>query len=162
MKTLQIDEKKAKGLYENASPEFQAMLEDTFGKKFFKSIQDRIKSYEDACRELGLDLDPEDLPEVDNCEPEDQASIIAFYKLTIIARALNEGWKPNWKDSSEYKWFPWFKVNRDAAGVGCSNTTYAATDASAFVGSRLCCKSDELATYFGKQFENLWSEYLLF
>lgn len=160
MKTLQIDEKKAKGLYENASPEFQAMLEDTFGKKFFKSIQDRIKSYEDACRELGLD--PEDLPEVDNCEPEDKASIIAFYKLTIIARALNEGWKPNWIDSNEYKWFPWFKVNRDAAGVGCSYTDYAATFASAYFGSRLCCKSDELATYFGKQFENLWSEYLLF
>lgn len=160
MKTLQIDEKKAKGLYENASPEFQAMLEDTFGKKFFKSIHDRIKSYEDACHELGLD--PEDLPEVDNCEPEDQASIIAFYKLTIIARALNEGWKPNWKDSSEYKWFPWFKVNRDAAGVGCSHTYYTATYARALFGSRLCCKSDELATYFGKQFENLWSEYLLF
>jgi hypothetical protein len=160
MKTLQIDEKKAKGLYENASPEFQAMLEDTFGKKFFKSIQDRIKSYEDACLELGLD--PEDLPEVDNCEPEDQASIIAFYKLTIIARALNEGWKPNWKDSSEYKWFPWFRVNRDAAGVGCSSTADAATYADAAVGSRLCCKSDELATYFGKQFENIWSEYLLF
>lgn len=160
MKTLQIDEKKAKGLYENASPEFQAMLEDTFGKKFFKSIHDRIKSYEDACHELGLD--PEDLPEVDNCEPEDQDSIIAFYKLTIIARALNEGWKPNWKDSSEYKWFPWFKVNRDAAGVGCSTTNTTASSATALLGSRLCCKSDELATYFGKQFENLWSEYLLF
>lgn len=160
MKTLQIDEKKAKGLYENASPEFQAMLEDTFGKKFFKSIQDRIKSYEDACHELGLD--PEDLPKVDNCEPEDQASIIAFYKLTIIARALNEGWKPNWKDSSEYKWFPWFKVNRDAAGVGCSATSAAASSAYAAIGSRLCCKNRELATYFGKQFENLWSEYLLF
>lgn len=160
MKTLQIDEKKAKGLYENASPEFQAMLEDTFGKKFFKSIQDRIKSYEDACHELGLD--PEDLPEVDNCEPEDQASIIAFYKLTIIARALNEGWKPNWKDSSEYRWFPWFKVNPDAAGLSCSFTYNAASATAANIGSRLCFKSDELATYFGKQFENLWSEYLLF
>lgn len=160
MKTLQIDEKKAKSLYENASPEFQAMLEDTFGKKFFKSIQDRIKSYEDACCELGIDS--EYLPEVNYCEPEDQASIIAFYKLTIIARALNEGWKPNWKDSSEYKWFPWFKVNRDAAGVGCSYTYNTATYEYASVGSRLCCKSNELATYFGKQFKNLWSEYLLF
>ena len=160
MRTLQIDEKRAKDLYENASPEFQAMLEDTFGKKFFKSIQYRIKSYEDACRELGID--PEDLPEVDNCEPEDQASIIAFYKLAIIARALNEGWKPNWKDSSEYKWFPWFTVERDAAGVGSSPTSSAAATANANVGSRLCCKSDELATYFGKQFENLWSDYLLY
>ena len=160
MRTLQIDEKKAKGLYENASPEFQAMLEDTFGKNFFKSIQDRIKSYEDACRELGLD--PEDLPEVDNCEPEGQASIIAFYKLTIIARALNEGWKPNWKDSSEYKWFPWFTLELDAAGVGHSHTFFTASSATAYIGSRLCCKSDELATYFRKQFINLWNDFLLF
>lgn len=159
MQTLQIDEKKAKSLYENASPEFQAMLEDTFGKKFFKSIQNRIKSYEDACHEL--DLEPEYLPNVYYCEPEDQASIIAFYKLTIIARALNEGWKPNWKDNSEYKWFPWFEVNRGAAGFGCSAASSTATSAAADFGSRLCCKSKELATYFGKQFENLWSEYLL-
>lgn len=160
MKTLQIDEKNAKGLYENASPEFQAMLEDTFGKNFFKCIHDRIKSYEDACRELGLD--PEDLPEVDNCEPEDHASIIAFYKLTIIARALNEGWKPNWKDTKEYKWYPWFRVNSDAAGVGYSYTYSTASYANAAVGSRLCFKSEELATYFGKHFEDLFSEYLLF
>ena len=160
MRTLQIDEKKAKGLYENASPEFQAMLEDTFGKKFFKSIQDRIKSYEDACRELGIDT--ENLPEVNNCEPEGQASIIAFYKLTIIARALNEGWKPNWKDSSECKWFSWFEVNQDAASVDYSYADYTASDASVAIGSRLCCKSDELATYFGKQFINLWNDFLLF
>ena len=134
-----------------------ATKKDVANKLF---IQDRIKSYEDACRELGLD--PEDLPEVDNCEPEDKASIIAYYKLTIIARALNEGWKPNWRYSNEYKWFPWFKVNRDAAGVGYSYTHTTASYAYAYVGSRLCCKSDELATYFGKQFENLWSEYLLF
>ena len=160
MKTLKIDEKKAKSLYENASPEFQAMLEDTFGKDFFVSIQDRVKSYEDACRELGLD--PEDLPEVENCEPEDRASIVAFYKLTIIARALNEGWTPNWEDIDEYKYYPLFIVNEDAKSVSFLSASFSAVDATAAVGSRLFCKSDELATYFGKQFEKLWAEYLLF
>jgi len=158
MKTLKIDEKKAKSLYENASPEFQAMLEDTFGKDFFVSIQDRVKSYEDACRELGLD--PEDLPEVENCEPEDRSSIIAFYKLTIIARALNEGWTPNWQDPNQYKYYPWFKVANSTRFV-YADTNYTASSAFAYLGSRLCCKSEELAEYFGKQFEKLWAEYLL-
>ena len=40
MKTLQIDEKKAKDLYENASPEFQAMLEDTFCQQFINLWND--------------------------------------------------------------------------------------------------------------------------
>lgn len=159
MKTLQIDEKKAKGLYENASPEYRAILEDTFGKDFFVSIQERVKSYEDACLELGLN--PYDLPKVDNCEHEDRASIIAFYKLTIIARALNEGWKPNWQDSDERKYYPWFNVT-NPAGFVYSSYNYATTSAHAAIGSRLCLKTHELATYFGKQFEKLWAEYLLF
>jgi hypothetical protein len=158
MKTLQIDEKKAKGLYENASPEYRAILEDTFGKDFFVSIQERVKSYEDACLELGLN--PYDLPKVDNCEHEDRASIIAFYKLTIIARALNEGWTPNWQDPNQYKYYPWFKVANPTRFV-YADTYSTATSAIADIGSRLCCKSEDLATYFGKQFEKLWAEYLL-
>lgn len=158
MERLYVDKEKAKSLYEKASPEFQAMLEDTFGKRLFKRVQDRIKSYEDACNEIGLEL--EDLPDVENCEPEDRASIIAFYKLTIIARALNEGWTPNWQDSHEYKYYPWFNMT-NPPGFICTNTYHAATSAGASFGSRLCCKSDELAAYFGKQFEKLWAEYLL-
>lgn len=156
MERLYVDKEKAKSLYEKASPEFQAMLEDTFGKRLFKRVQDRIKSYEDACNEIGIE--PEDLPDVENCEPEDRASIIAFYKLTIIARALNEGWTPNWKNSEEKKWFPWFKETRN----GFAYPHYTVSYAYGHIGSRLCCKSEELAEYFGKQFEKLWSEYLLF
>ncbi len=158
MERLYIDKEKAKSLYEKASPEFQAMLEDTFGKRLFKRVQDRIKSYEDACNEIGIEL--EDLPDVENCEPEDRASIIAFYKLTIIARALNEGWTPNWQDPNQYKYYPWFKVANPTRFV-YADTYSTATSAIADIGSRLCCKSEDLATYFGKQFEKLWAEYLL-
>ena len=49
-KSLQIDENKAFDLYQTATPEFKQMLEDSFGKEFFKrKITDRVKSYEDAC-----------------------------------------------------------------------------------------------------------------
>ena len=39
MKTLQLSEEKAKELYKTASPEFRAMLEETFGKDFFKVLK---------------------------------------------------------------------------------------------------------------------------
>jgi len=158
MERLYVDKEKAKSLYEKASPELQAMLEDTFGKRLFKRVEDRIKSYKDACNEIGLEI--EDLPDVENCEPEDRSSIIAFYKLTIIARALNEGWTPNWQDPNQYKYYPWFKVANPTRFV-YADTYSTATSAIADIGSRLCCKSEELATYFGKQFEKLWAEYLL-
>ena len=44
-KSLQIDENKAFDLYQTATPEFKQMLEDSFGKEFFKrKITDRVKS----------------------------------------------------------------------------------------------------------------------
>ena len=56
-----------------------------------EKITDKIKSFEDACKHLRLN--PNDLPVVDMLPEKDRKSIIAFYKLTIIIRALNEGWE---------------------------------------------------------------------
>lgn len=55
MRTLQISEKKAMELYNNGSDELKTVLEESFGKEFFqRKITDRIKTYEDACAELGI------------------------------------------------------------------------------------------------------------
>ena len=45
MKTLQLSEEKAKELYKTASPEFRAMLEETFGKAFFESVDTVYDAY---------------------------------------------------------------------------------------------------------------------
>jgi hypothetical protein len=155
MKTLKIEEKNARKLYPSASDEFKAMLEDTFGKEFFnEKITDRIKSYEDACEHLGLD--PEDLPDVDYCQDEDRKSIVAYHKLVVITRALNEGWRPNWKNRDEYKYYGYLYV--DSAGFVDADTHYTASDAS--IGSRLCFKSRELALYAINQFKSIYEEYI--
>lgn len=155
MKTLQIDEKNARALYKGASKEFKATLEDTFGKDFFSSkITDRIKTFEDACAEL--ELDPEKvLTDFLETASKDE---IAYRKLKIIAKALNEGWKPDWADSNQYKYFPWLEYSRSGSGFVCSVTYYSA--ATTYFGSRLCFKSSELALYIGKQFNDLYNEYL--
>lgn len=86
----------------------------------------KITSYEDACKVLNIQPINEELF---NAFPkEDQRSMLAYHKLTVITRALNNGWKPNWDDQNEWKYYPLFRyVN---AGLSCAATHYAATSAA--------------------------------
>lgn len=122
----------------------------------------QIKNYEDAC--LALGLSPDALPDVSMLPEKEQKAIIAHYKLTVIARALNEGWLPNWADSDECKYFPWFDVEEDEkkpSGFGLSYGVCGDRGTYTFVGSRLCFKSRELAKYAAEQFIELYEDYFL-
>ena len=119
-------------------------------------ITKKIKTFEDACQVLNLD--PTHLPIVDLLTEKDRKSIIAYYKLTIIIRALNEGWEPNWKDSNEFKYYNYLFVRSGSCFV--YSYTYF-TNSDTFLGSRLCFKSSELAKYALSQFNNLYEDYLL-
>ena len=121
-----------------------------------KDITERVKSYEDACAVLGLN--PAELDVTVSGFGTDSNSIKAYGKLVVIARALNEGWTPDWTNSDEYKYYPWFKY--DGAGFGFSGTCYVCWSADAGVGSRLCFKTDALAEYAGKQFIEIYNEFL--
>ena len=65
-----------------------------------------IKSYEDACKVLGVQPISENA--VAAFPAEDRKSMLAYHKLTIIARAINGGWKPDWNNRSQYKYYPVF------------------------------------------------------
>ncbi len=103
-------------------------------------ITDRVKTFEDACRILKID--PAATFELSTSAPElegDLKSIAAYTKLTIIVRALNEGWKPNWEDSSEAKYFPYLKYK---SGLGFST-------AIAIAGTRLRLSARAFASKAG-------------
>jgi len=124
---------------------------------------DKIKTFEDAC--AALNLKPELLPDVSALSEKHRKALTAHYKLIIVAEALNEGWQPNWNDSDEYKYFPWFEIeanDENPSGFGFSRTFYVRWRAGTAVGSRLCFKTRELAEYAGKQFSELYKEYFLF
>lgn len=153
MKNLQINEKTARELYPKASEEFKKVLEDSFGKEFFsQKITDRIKTFEDACELLNIDSS---IGKLDS----DSADIQAYKQLKIIVEALNEGWKPNWNDSNERKWYPYFDM-RTSSGFGFSHSDFGRWTSSTTVGSRLCFKSEELAEYAGKQFTEIYKQFL--
>lgn len=159
MRTLQIKQDSLLAAFRNAGKEGKQVLSDLFGKQvaLYDNITDRVKSFEDACQVLGISTN---VPEVKGLPRKHQKAIIANYKLIVIAEALNEGWKPNWQDSDEYKYYPWFDMS-NPAGVGCSHTNDTASNTSASFGSRLCLKNRELAIYFGQTFTDLFNDSLL-
>lgn len=160
-KSLEINENKAYELYPTASPEFKQVLEDTFGKEFFnRKITDRVKTYEDACAVLGIDPHTS-MPDTSDCPKEDRRAYIAFHKLVVITRVLNEGWRPDWSNTSQPKWFNWWYTNGNA-GLACANSNFAPSLATAHFGSRLCFKSEALADYAAETFKGLYEEYLMF
>jgi hypothetical protein len=117
-----------------------------------------IKTFEDACKKLGVD--PEKLPGVTGLLEEFAKPIIAAYKLMIIYKAINNGWKPDWNNSDQYKYYPWFYVL--SSGFGFSTAAYDCVSTSTCVGSRLCTDSREKALYIAEQFEAEYVEYFLY
>ena len=122
----------------------------------------KIKTFEDACKIRKID--PTALPEVSMLPVIHQKSIIAHYKLIIIAEAINNGWQPNWNNSNEWKYYPWFEVKADKehpAGFGFSLTYYVLWLTYTNVGSRLCFKTRDTAIFAGKQFAALYKDLML-
>jgi hypothetical protein len=154
MTKLQIEKSDAVKIFKTAPEYFKQVLISTFGATTFNGkIIDRIKSFEDACDEAGLD--PGDLFTASDTPDE-----IAYKKLKLIAQVLREGWEPNWNDSKEYKWFPWFKWS-SGSGFAFSGSLCSCANTLTGVGSRLCFPSEELANYFGKQFIEIHNELLI-
>ena len=154
-----------------------------------KDITERIKTFEDACEELGNDN-----PFVRtyngyaNCTSEENKNdvdIIAYLKLRIITAALNEGWTPKFT-KDELRWYSCFKLwtakelsmmdnwwrddkhiiltdgyLEDYVAFVCSGTSYTCQGTAAYIGSHLCFKNKELAEYCGKQFISLWADFCL-
>lgn len=115
-----------------------------------------------------------------------QIDEVAYIQLKTIIEALNEGWKPQLKED-ECRWYPWFylytkeEIERKSKtdlkrqrglllggtalhGAHCGfayvSSLHTPSYTYAYIGSRLCLKSEELADYCGKQFIEIWFTYL--
>ena len=149
-----------------------------------------IKTYEDACEALSVEPifnEPNPIMNLYGVEYEVEPHIIALMKLETISRALwGKDWMPE-PDASGSKlfYYPVFALytkseidNMDederggllsaiaasgaGAGFGSLNTYARSSYAAAHSGFRLCQETREKALYFGKQFLELWEEYLKF
>ena len=149
-----------------------------------KTITERIKTFDDAIKELGEEhlfvkqYNSNEMADVDT-------DLDAYLKLRIICTALNEGWKPEFT-KDEWRYYPWFYLYTQAeldgmddsekkerqmiytgdyqtelAGFGVASSYHTPSFTSAYFGSRLCLRTSDLASYCGKQFIKLWADYNL-
>jgi hypothetical protein len=102
-------------------------------KKYFtkpESIIDKVKSYEDACKLLSI-----------NCIPRS-----AYDRLKIIIKALNGGWKPDFNNPNQYKYYNWFKMRNGEFVFDDTYYSYGYVS----VPSTLYLKSNELTRHASK------------
>lgn len=172
---------------------FPELKEEAAQKADKRPVTERIKTFEDACRELGeehpLIQAYRQILEIATCEDYMKETfgvdMVAYLKLRIICAAINEGWEPKFTEE-EWRYYPWFylytqqelddmdddeKQERHMIDTGDYETEYCGfgfaaslsvpSSTSAYVGSRLCLKNSELATYCGKQFISIWADFNL-
>lgn len=144
-----------------------------------RPVTKRVKTFEDACKEVGIDAE--------NWIEEhkyDDLNLLAFLKIRIIVEALNEGWKPKF-DGEVYRYAPYFyhftkedvdnmdedeksrllfvgghAADGSICGLSASYASVGFSVSSADLGSRLALKSRDLALYCGNQFYEIWIDFL--
>lgn len=151
-----------------------------------RPVTERIKTFEDAYNALG-EVNPL-CKHYDNMRYlEDELpgkDILAYLKLRIIAAALNEDWTPQFT-KDERRYYPYFYLytqqeiderseddNKElwrfggsshdgslcGLAIACSNGGWS--DSTSDFSARLAVKKYDLALYFGKQFIEIWSDYV--
>ena len=184
---MEITQKQIDAAYAVATPEQKKVLDALFGKEEVKDnrpVTVRVKTFEDAVRELG-----ENHPFVNiydtvvNEYPDAGKDVVAYLQLRIIVAALNEGWEPKF-ERGEYRWAPWYRLYTKAemeneldeeerrscrvvgrsdygavasGGLAYASASNASSHSLANFGSRLAFKSEELAEYAGKQFIDIYA-----
>lgn len=156
-----------------------------------RPVTERIKTFEDACNELGEDHPMVSVYDalVTRANGEQSLAewmgkdVVAFLKLRIITEALNEGWHPKFTED-EYRYYPWFyfytkeeydnfseEVKRRCVGraygsasanggLVSSYANYASSYSNTSNGVRLAFSNRDLAEYAGKQFIDIWADFV--
>ena len=151
-----------------------------------QDVTERIKTFVDACRELGSDhpfVKAYDGYMTHIHQPNmNDYDLVSYLQLRIITAALNEGWEPQFT-KVEQRWYFWYDlitkeqydklsaadrcrvVGRGGGGASayCGLVYADANNASSVsgtgCGSRLAFKSEELADYAGRQFSEIYAEF---
>lgn len=157
-------------------------------KKDERPITERVKTFEDACKELGEDHKlVQQYRAAEGTSLMDSINVAAYLKLRIITAALNEGWEPQFTEDED-RWYPylvlWFKGELDDksdewkdernlqvpvvvgsagngshVGVSALTSDFDVSNSCAFGGSALVFRKSEIARFAGQQFTELWANY---
>lgn len=146
MATIEIKKENLLAAYKDANAQTRVLLENLFGNELKpKKITERVKSFADACVE---------------CPPSENLQILFDYngvdeemifnrdtaKRNYFAKVLKEGWKSDYNNKNQKKWYVWFKW--DGSGFVFSNAHYDYSCTYSDCGSRFDFPTEEIATHF--------------
>lgn len=114
---------------------------------------ERIKTIADVLEDCGLTQESFD-QQCAGLESDE----IGYRLAKLITKSLNDGWAPNWDNDNEVKYVPWFYMGGSA---GFRYHDCGGWFSYSNVGSRLCFKSSDLAEYAGKQFTEVYKQFML-
>ena len=151
-----------------------------------QDITECIKTFEDACYEIGFDHPfvnaYYDCIVSNHSKSMNDHDLVAYLKLRIITAALNEGWEPQFT-KDEYRWYSYHRlitkeqyeelsddekryvVYRDSSTINTyygfvySHTYCVSSGYDSYVSSQLAFKNEKLADYAGKQFAEIYAAF---
>lgn len=127
-----------------------------------------ITTVEEAFKRQKDQIDPGMLSDLSILPDKYSRGMMALLKLQVIIHAVNNDnpaeaeWKADYNNSSQYKWFPWYRGG-DSSGSGFRfgdtfcGWSYTATHG----GARLALKDEARAEHMNKYFQDLYKELYL-
>lgn len=118
-----------------------------------QNVTERIKTIEDVLKDHGLTMEQVD------AQFKGVPEHFKFQHLAeLLCASLNEGWKPDWSDWNQHKYFPWFEMKGSS---GFRFGGHGLWLAASRVGSRLCLKSYDLVHHIGEHFTDLYEKFMI-
>lgn len=155
---LEVKKENALSAHKKADAAGKALIEDIFGKEHFiismaeweEYIMSRVNSFEDACKEKGVD------PGADKFhigEPDD----ISYQRGKLVCDVLNGPYLHTMKDLTSKKWYVWFEKTPSGFRLHlvCFDFAYSYTTG----GPRLRLCSEKLARHFFEKFQGMMAAY---
>ncbi len=129
-------------------------------KKTVKSKQEfdytTIKTVKDAFEKQGMDVAV--MPDL-SMLPERFGFLTALFILSVVIEAVNNGWKADFSNHNQRKYFPYGCVS--SSGLDFSFSGYDYDVAFAHASFPLYLETEEKAMYVFKQFPELYKAWLL-
>jgi hypothetical protein len=146
--------------YNEGCNDVKRVLENLLGKTTFipANIREQINGWDDIIRLSGVNPDDYKL------RSGETADELAQRQVKLIASVYNQGTVLDPLNTSQYKYFPWFRIVKDAnkpSGFGLSYFFFGCWGSDSTVGVRLCFKSSADAEDAGKKFISIYENLLI-
>jgi ribosome-associated toxin RatA of RatAB toxin-antitoxin module len=154
-KTLKLDVKTVLRLYKTANAEFKELLEESFGKDFFKpkNIYDLVSDVDSLAEHLGYEESDELFLFNKNTRDPHEKFINACNILAKVAEVYNEGTKLDWNNTNVHKYIPYLYFSDGSRVVGFFGGSDLDSPGCFYV------KSEVLARENYKNFKKYWEYY---